>query len=160
VYADRQLQDRSGPCSRPARTARPVTMDIALSLQPLLPAPLLLGAVTLVAVAIVLTLLGRGPAPVLRTLALLLVAAALANPILRREERDPLPGVALIVTDTSASQRIDGRDAASEAARALLEERLRAIDGLDVRTVEAGDTPDGTQLLPAAERALADVPAD
>src|SRR5690606_23835794 len=101
-----------------------------------------------------------GPAPILRTLALLLVAAALANPVLRREERDPLPGVALVVTDTSASQRIDGRDAASAGARALLEERLGAIDGLDIRIVEAGDTPDGTQLLPAAERALADVPAD
>ncbi|MGE0232380.1 MAG: hypothetical protein AB7O39_11345 [Flavobacteriaceae bacterium] len=135
-------------------------MDFTLAFQPLLPMPLVAGAAVIAALAILLILLGKGPAPILRALALALVVAAIANPVLRQEERDPLPGVALIVTDTSASQNIDGRDAASEQARAQLEERLRAIQGLDVRSVEAGDTPDGSLLLPPMEQALADVPAD
>ncbi|MCB1476148.1 MAG: hypothetical protein H6883_09635 [Rhodobiaceae bacterium] len=135
-------------------------MDFTIAFQPLLPLAILVGAAVLAAIAIVLMLLGKGPAPVLRAFALVLVVLALANPVLRQEERDPLPGVALIVTDTSASQHIDGRDLASEEARAQLEEKLRAIPGLDVRSVEAGDTPDGTQLIPPMEQALSDVPSD
>ena len=47
----------------------------------------------------------------LRGLAALVLLAALAGPSLRREDRAPVPNIAIVVVDDSASNRIDGRDA-------------------------------------------------
>ena len=42
----------------------------------------------------------------LRALASALLVAALTNPVLQREEREPLPGVVAVVVDKSGSQRL------------------------------------------------------
>ena len=50
-----------------------------------------------------------------RGLAAIVIAAALLNPSLVREERDPLTDIAVLVTDSSQSMQIGGRAAAAEA---------------------------------------------
>src|SRR5690606_12877395 len=97
-----------------------------------------------------------------RVIALALGLLALANPSLTREDREPLPMVAAVVLDRSASQRFGDRTPTTDAARAALVERLERISGLELRIVEsAGDTEgDGTRLFTALGAALADVPPD
>ncbi|MBT3370857.1 MAG: hypothetical protein HOA08_11230 [Rhodospirillaceae bacterium] len=105
-----------------------------------------------------------------RLLALAAVLLALANPSLVREQRNPIPDVALIVVDQSISQRIGERQQQTEAALARIEQKLRGRPNLEMRVVRAGlagaarETgaghllPDGTHLFGAIRRALRDVP--
>lgn len=134
-------------------------------------APLLPLAATLILVALaVLTagalLIGGGQGRWWRTLVLLTGAAAIANPTLVREQRDALADIALIMVDESASQSLDDRNAATEAAVAALRADLARYDQLDVRAVAVGDLPDapdgraGTLAFRALDQALADLPAD
>lgn len=136
----------------------------ALSFQPLLPLPLIaaLAAIAFIAVAVALW---RGLAGWwLRALAALVLVAALAGPSLRREDRVPVPNIAILVLDESASNRIDGRDAQVRVALEGLEERLRRLGqpgGLEVRTVRVTDRDnEGTQLLTALAEATAELPQD
>src|SRR5207342_153958 len=60
-------------------------------------------------------------------------------------------------------QNFGDRAAQTESARADLTERLRRIAGLELRTVEAGQSDgesDGTRLFAAVGQALADVPPE
>ena len=99
----------------------------------------------------------------MRALALALLVLALANPSFTREDREPLSSVVAVVVDKSPSQNFGDRVKQTEAARALLAERLGRIPGLEVRIVEAGEADgetDGTRLFAALGAALADVPPD
>lgn len=126
--------------------------------------PWIVGAIALAAVAIAglgLALRRRGGA--LRAVALALLVAALAGPEIRREARETLPGVAVVLTDRSASQRLPGREATTEAARFALLEKLKAIRNLEVREAIFDDreTPgEGTRLFEALSRTLSDVPPE
>jgi len=106
---------------------------------------------------------GRGALP--RALALALLIAALAGPELRREARETLPGIVAVVTDRSASQRLAGREAMTEAARKALLERLAKLPGIEVREAafddrDAGRDVDGTRLFETLSGALSDVPPE
>lgn len=89
---------------------------------------------------------------------------ALANPTLTQEERQPLPTQVAIVVDKSASQSIDGRDAATAEMQAALAEKLSSLQGVDVRVIEVG-TPqnglaaNGTNLYEALQKNLAHIPS-
>ena len=93
-----------------------------------------------------------------RTLAGLAVLAALANPALISEVRDPLSDIVLVVRDNSSSMDIGNRSpnaaSASEALRAFAD----ADDGLEVVEVEGGATPDGTRLIESLRSGLGDIP--
>ena len=120
----------------------------------------ILGAIA--AIAAIAALLSRGKGSVLRAGLLSLLVLALLNPSIRREEREPLPGVVAVVLDRSQSQTLDERRAQTEAARNALAERFTRMPGLEVRWIEAADSSngDGTQLFEALSRGLADVPSD
>ncbi|MEM8664421.1 MAG: hypothetical protein AAGF49_09905, partial [Pseudomonadota bacterium] len=98
-----------------------------------------------------------------RVVAVLLFAAALLNPALQEEVREPLDGVVAVVVDRSQSQRAAGRADASDALGAGLLERLEATPGLEVRTATI-DRPapdrDGTSLFGPLNDLLSDVPPD
>ena len=104
----------------------------------------------------------------LRLAAGLALLAALVDPKLTQEDRDPLTDVALLLVDESASQTIDGRaDLTAQAAEAIREaaerEGRRTPLELRVATVESGTDAvgdSGTRLFDAMETALADVGAD
>jgi len=139
-------------------------MTWSLDFAPLLPAALLAIAIAaaLAAAAAVLWIGRRGAWA--RAAVLALIALALAGPEIRRELRKPLPAVAVLVTDRSASQALVGRDAETEAARKLLAERIAALPGIELREAAFDDRDgvdsDGTRLFETLGRALADVPPD
>ncbi|HEX5846527.1 MAG TPA: hypothetical protein VFY53_09690 [Rhodoplanes sp.] len=138
-------------------------MNFGISFAPLVPPYVLWAALAAAAVVVALLFVARGRGAALRALALALLIAALANPSFTREDRDPLPSVAVLVVDKSASQNFGDRAAQTESARADLTERLRRIPGLELRTVEAGQSDgesDGTRLFAAVGQALADVPPE
>ena len=138
-------------------------MNFGISFAPLVPPYVLWAALAVATVVAVLLFLARGRGALLRALALALIIAALANPSFTREDREPLPSVAVLVVDKSASQNFGDRGAQTAAARAELTERLKRIPGLELRTVEAGQSDgesDGTRLFAALDQAFADVPPE
>jgi hypothetical protein len=136
-----------------------------IALAPLLPWPVLaaLGLAALAILALGLWRRARGLA--WRLLAAAALFAALVNPALIEEKREPQRDVAVVVVDESASQRIGDRMQVTEAALAHVSERLARYKDLDVRVVRAGKpdettalSDNGTQLFTALNRAIADVP--
>jgi len=137
-------------------------MNFGIAFDPLVSMPVLIGAAVIALVVALLPLITRTRGALVRAIALTLGLLALANPSLTREDREPLPMVAALVLDRSASQRFGDRTDTTDAARAALVERLERIPGLELRIVEsAGDNEgDGTRLFAALGAALADVPPD
>jgi hypothetical protein len=138
-------------------------MNFGVAFAPLIGVHVLWAVVAAAMIASALLFVTRSRGAVLRALALALIALALANPILTREDRAPLSSVAVVVVDKSASQNFGDRAKQTEAARAALVARLNRIPGLDLRVVEAGQSDgetDGTRLFGALSSALADVPPD
>ena len=138
-------------------------MGFGVTFSPLVPQEVLWAAIAVAAIIAALLLYVRARGAVLRAVALAFVALALANPSLTKEDREALPSVAVVVVDKSPSQNFGDREKQAEAARAALAQRLGRVQGLEVRTVEAGQADgetDGTRLFSALGAALADVPPD
>ena len=138
-------------------------MNLGIAFAPLVPAYILWAVIIVAAVVAGLLLFARSRGALIRTIALALMALALANPSFTREDRDPLTSVAAVVIDKSPSQGFGDRAKQTEAARAELVERLGHIPGLELRVVEAGESDgetDGTKLFSALGATLADVPPD
>src|SRR5690349_12663595 len=138
-------------------------MNYGIAFAPLVPSVVLWTAVAAAAVITVLLLLGRPRGAPLRISALALILLALANPSFTREDREPLSSVAAVVIDKSPSQNFGDRASETARAREALVDRLKKINGLEVRLVEAGQADgetDGTKLFGALSSALSDVPID
>jgi hypothetical protein len=137
-------------------------MNFAIAFDPLVSIPVLIAAGAVALVVALLPLISRTRGGWLRALALALAFAAIANPSFTREDREPLPVVAALVLDRSASQRFGDRMQRTDAARDALLERLGRIPGLELRVVEStgGVESDGTRLFAALGATLADVPPD
>ncbi len=138
-------------------------MNLGVAFAPLISAQILWAAIAAALLLSLLLFVSRSRGAAIRTLALALVVLALANPSLTREDREPLNSVAVVVVDKSPSQSFGDRTKQAEAARAAVVERLSRIPGLEVRTVEAGQSDgetDGTRLFSALNSTLADVPPD
>ncbi|MDF2235830.1 hypothetical protein P2H44_25030 [Albimonas sp. CAU 1670] len=147
-------------------------MNAEIDFAPLLPLEWLAALAALSLAAVALSLVLRSPGWALRGLAALALLAALGNPSLTQELRDPLPDVALVVIDESASNAIDGRDdqtaQAEEELQAALETLARDPDApMEIRTVRVArrgesveDADQGTRLLTALETAAAEVAPD
>jgi hypothetical protein len=136
-----------------------------LATNPLVPWPVI---ATLGVIALVLAVLAaraRLRGRVVRMAALGILLLSLVDPALVREERDALPGVAVVVVDRSQSQDLGNRNAETDRALEQLKPALAAMPGLETRVVEAGRDGasaegDGTRLFAAVRNALADVPPD
>jgi hypothetical protein len=138
-------------------------LGFGITFSPLVPNEILWAAIAAAAIAAVLLLVIRSRGSWMRAFALGCAALALANPSLTRQDREALPSVAVVVVDKSPSQTFGERDKQTEAARAAVTQRLSRIQGLEVRTVEAGAADgetDGTRLFSGLSAALADVPPD
>jgi hypothetical protein len=135
-----------------------------LAFAPLVP-PLViavLGAVGLVLVILAWRGSLRGSA--LRLLALAAVILALTGPSLQREDRAPLPDIAVLVKDESQSQAIGQRRQRTDDAATRIAAEAKALGNLDLRVVSArsGVTSgeDGTRLFRALRDALSDIPPE
>jgi hypothetical protein len=114
-----------------------------------------------VAAALVLFALWRGlPGWWLRGLALTAVLAALANPALQEEERDPLTDIVLVVVDDSASQTLGNRQAETAQALAAIEAEVAGLPNTELRVhrVEDGADDTGSLVLTKLAEALAEEP--
>ncbi|GLK51322.1 glutamine amidotransferase [Maricaulis virginensis] len=132
----------------------------ALDFAPLLPWSVI---AALTGLALIATLAGgvmRLSGWIWRTLAILGIALVLANPSLVEEERDPLADVAILVTDTSSSMDIGGRNDAANAMAEALRREAETDPLLDLVEVEAGESADGTMLFDGVNAALASAPPD
>lgn len=136
--------------------------EIWVAFEPLVPWPALAaaGAIGLVLLALLWWRGAGGRA--WRSLAVIGLLLALANPIAVSEQRQMLGDIALAVIDESPSQAIGQRRARTEAALAHLRARLQGQRDVELRIVRAGGAGgpagDGTRLFAAMDRALADVP--
>lgn len=102
-----------------------------------------------------------------RALMLGLVLAALANPSLIAERRDPKPDVAVLAIDESQSQKIGERSKRRDEAIESLRKTLAGYRDLEVREVKvhgakagrrAASDEGGTRMMTTLAEALADVP--
>ena len=138
-------------------------MNIGVAFAPLVGAEILWAVIAAACLFALLLFVSRSRGAAVRTLALALIALALANPSFTREDRDPLSSVAVVVIDKSPSQNFGDRTQQTEAARAKIIDQLHRIPGLEVRVIEAGQADsetDGTRLFTALGSTLADVPSD
>jgi len=140
-------------------------MSWTIATAPLIPLPLLaalcLGALALIILAIV----RNARAAWIRTSCLAAFAALLINPSLVQEDREAIPDIAILAIDNSASQEIGQRAAVTVEARRLIEARVEAMSGVELRVVDvASDRSDGggqgTRAFSDLLRALSDVPPE
>lgn len=139
-------------------------MNWSLEFAPILPNWAIAAVAIPAAILCAVLLLQRSRGAWLRVLALALLIAAIANPHIRREEREKLSNIAVVVVDRSPSQKLGLREAHLKSAREALEKRLKAIDNLDVRWVvtdgQATDGTGGTKLFARLNEALTEIPAE
>lgn len=129
-----------------------------LTFEPLL-ANWLIALLTGVACLVLALYVWRGGrAPITRALTLSVGIAALLGPSLVREDRTALPDIVAIIVDKSESMALSGRSGGVDVALERLKAALRAIPGLETRVVALSDSASGTNLSPALDQALADVP--
>ena len=117
--------------------------DLAFAFAPLLPWPVLAGFAVIGAAALVLAAARgqRGAAP--RALALALILAALADPSLVREKRDPQKTVVAVVLDKSESQNFGARTAQTEEARKALDAAIAKFGDVETRVITAAHDAGG-----------------
>lgn len=139
-------------------------MSWSLAFEPLIP---LWGVIAAAIAAVLLSAPGllyklRG-API-RALALVALVLALANPVIEQEERERLTNIAAVIVDRSESQSLDQRANQTEEALAALQQRLSALDNVELRIIDAGAqrlaNSDGTALFSSLTQALGDVPPE
>ena len=135
-------------------------MTGTLVLNPLLPLVVLYVLVALAALGLALAIWRRMPGWWLRGLAGLCLLAALANPSLQREDREPLTDIVMLVVDESASQRIADRPDQNAAAIANMQAEVARQPNAELRIVTLGDAEGdaGTTLMTALSEALAEEP--
>lgn len=126
-------------------------------LAPLLPEPALASLAGAAAILSAFAILRRAKGAGIRTLALAAMLAALANPVLVAEKREPLKDTVLVVADASASMEISDRQKQAERAKSALLKSLAQYPDLEVETV-AVDGRDKTDLFRAMGPKLAAIP--
>ncbi|MGP1356755.1 hypothetical protein [Roseicyclus sp.] len=128
-------------------------------LDPLLPLPLIYALGVLTALIVGLALWRRLPGWPYRLAAGAVLLAALLNPSLQSEEREPLSDIVLVVVDESASQGLSDRPAQTAESLARLEAEVGAL-GMEMRVSTVGDAPDnaGTLLMEELTRMMAEEP--
>ena len=131
-----------------------------LGIDPLLGGPLLWAAAGLVGLGWLLYLVLRGKAWLSRAAGLLVLGAAIANPTLVEEDREPLTPVAALILDRSDSMDFGARAEAADRVFQTLRSRMESLDSLEVRIAEPARTQDGTRLFTALDDLMADVPRD
>ncbi len=123
----------------------------------------LLAACALLSLAVILLSAWRSRRGiVLRGLSLLCFLAALSNPNFKKEDRQPLSNIAVVVADESSSMQLAGRAERARQVESELKAEFAKIPNLEVRWVRApgADQPGGeaTNLFSALDAAMTDVP--
>ncbi len=139
-------------------------MNWSLSFEPFFSWPVLIALLIPVALLSLAGLWTRQRGAWLRLAALAAIGAALANPVLLDEEREPLKSVVAVVVDESQSQTTIGdRADTAQKASTEVEARLARFKDFETRVVKTGRASSAaenaqTRLFDALDGALRDVP--
>ncbi|WP_336294228.1 hypothetical protein [Bartonella sp. CB169] len=135
----------------------------SFTFQPFLPLSwiLLLGGIS--TFFVIIGLVARRQGSLLRLIALTSLILALLNPMIIKEQREPLKSTVGIVIDRSKSQTFGTRKNDSDAARAQLTSALAHYPQFEPRFIDAGKLADNqyapsTNLFHALTQAISDVP--
>jgi hypothetical protein len=133
-----------------------------LAFEPFIPWWALVACVALAVILTVPFVMARRRTAVWRALGFAALLIALANPRLVTENREKLRDTAVLVVDRTGSQTIAERTRQTDAARAEMQKRLAAVEGVDLRVVEVedGGKDDGTRLFRALSSAIGDLPRE
>jgi hypothetical protein len=128
--------------------------------DPLLPMPVLVALAVVVALGILLAVLRGLRGWGLRSLAAIVVFAALFGPSLQQEDRAPLSDIVILAEDATASQNLSDRANQTRLAADTLAAQIAARPNTEVRrvTVPDGAGDAGTRLLSTLTDALAQEP--
>jgi hypothetical protein len=136
-------------------------MAVTIHFSPLLPMFWLGLAIGVAVMALAFAFWKNRNGMVLRCLLTAAFIAALLNPSLIEEQRDPVKDVAFVVVDKSPSQDLGERKKRTEEALAYLGAELKDKPGIELRVIESsGDEKLAreTRLFEALDKAIADVP--
>ncbi|MFC7453389.1 hypothetical protein [Insolitispirillum peregrinum] len=140
----------------------PAMVDISVEWAPLLPWSWWAVACAVMLALSLPALWRRAPGSLWRLAAFVLLALGLANPQMLEATRTPVPDVAVVVVDDSASQSLADRPQQTAAAEQVLREQLAKDPTLETRVVRLSQVPvsepTGTRLFAALERAISDIP--
>lgn len=123
----------------------------SIGLAPLLPLDLVIGFALVGLVFVLLGIFKGARGAWWRLLGLCILVLALLDPRFIQEERTPQTDVAVLVVDKTASQNVGNRNAATDAARDALREKLKTQPNMELREVEVRDTPAGPNSGTASE---------
>ncbi|ENN93911.1 membrane protein [Bartonella bovis] len=131
--------------------------------QSLLPIPWLLFLGALSTFFIIIGIITQRPGALLRLIALSSIILALLNPMIIKEQRQPVKSTVGIVIDQSESQTFGTRAHDSHKARVQLTNELSRYPQFDLRFIEAGKLSENhyapsTNLFNALTQAIADIP--
>jgi hypothetical protein len=135
-------------------------MTAQIVFDPLLPLWLIAALAGVVLCGLILGFWRGLSGAVFRTLAALVVLAALAGPVYQQEDREPLSDVVLLVVDESASNKLSDRAEATARAADALTARIEARDNTELRRILVPDGADntGTRLMTALSKAMSEEP--
>ncbi len=139
-------------------------MTGSITFDPILPWPLIATLFGIGAMFVLLGAVRRSRGMLLRLLVLSVLALALLDPRIIREERESRPDIAVVVVDESRSQNVGERRARTEQALAKLSEAAASHNDLELRVVRSTDRgrdrlDEGTTLFRSLDEALAEIPA-
>ena len=131
----------------------------ALRFDPAIPDWLFAALVVLCVLSLGIALWRRARGTLWRLFAFAALLLWLAGPRLVEETRETLPDIGLLVVDQTASMEVGERTKLAQAARARIEEQAAGLPDLELRTVTVPESgAEGTRLVAAIDRALADIP--
>ena len=137
----------------------PLQDQMALTSAPLLPQSFLYGLGGVLLLGMILLFVTGARGAVWRSLALILFFALLCNPVAEHALRRPVPDVAFLVVDDSASQNLPGRRAQIDHVLPVLRQQLKVFGDLEVRELHIPGR-DSTNLATALTQAASEIPAE
>ncbi|EFL89047.1 membrane protein [Ahrensia sp. R2A130] len=137
----------------------------SIDLAPLFPLPIIIGLAVVAGFLVAYGILRGLRGAWMRAGAWVLLALALLNPSLLREDREQLKTVVAVVVDETDSQKFDDRDTQTEATRAAVKALIDRMPQFELREVVAknggAETGDASSaLFSTLQAALGDVPPE
>lgn len=139
-------------------------MNWHFTFDPFVPWPLIAGFIVLAAAATLALARKSIWNALLRFGVAASLAAALANPQLAQEQRQPISNIAVIVVDRSGSNELADRKKQTDVALEQLQARITALPNTETRIVDVSSgtsaQDDGTRLFAALARATGEIPPE
>ncbi len=139
-------------------------MNWSISFAPYIPSFWLVMAAIAGGLLLLVAFWTRSKGAMLRALVLILLLAAISNPQINIEDRQPLSDIALLVIDESASQNIAGRIEQTQKAAKQIADNIAGMENTQLRTVRVrsgiASDDDGTLAFAAMKQALSSIPPE